>query len=80
VRRTTRAGPGFPPTALERAAREASEEILFEPLRDRRPRSNPRVVKRKMSGLALKRSRHRDWPQPTREPQKAVEVILSPAA
>ncbi len=55
----------------------AAEEILFEPLPDRRPRANPRVVKRKMSGYGVKRARHRHWPQPTRDPREAVEVSLA---
>lgn len=58
----------------------AAEEILFEPLRDRRPRSNPRVVKRKMSGFAVKRSHHRHWPQPTRAPHEAIEITTPRAA
>lgn len=57
----------------------AAEEILFEPLPARRLRSNPRVVKRKMSGFALKRSHNRRWPQPTRRPQEAV-AVQSPRA
>jgi hypothetical protein len=52
----------------------AAEEILFEPLSPRRLRANPRVVKRKMSGFGVKRSHHRDWPQPTRDPREAVQV------
>jgi hypothetical protein len=60
--------------------RIAAEEILFEPLPKRRPRSNPRVVKRKMSGFAVKRSHHRHWPQPTREPRDAITVRLPEAA
>jgi hypothetical protein len=52
----------------------ATEEILFEPLPPRRLRSNPRVVKRKMSGFGAKRSHHRDWPQPTRTPREAIAV------
>jgi len=60
--------------------RGAAEELLFEPLPDRRLRSNPRVVKRKMSGFALKRARHRDWPQPTRAPAEAIELKAPLAA
>jgi hypothetical protein len=58
----------------------AAEEILFELLPERRPRSNPRVVKRKMSGFAVKRSHHRHRPQPTREPRPAIKVRLPEAA
>lgn len=58
----------------------AADEILFAPLPDRRRRSNARVVKRKMSGFALKRSRHRAWPQPTRDPREAVQILPPVAA
>ena len=52
----------------------AAEEILFEPLPPRRLRTNPRVVKRKMSSFGVKRSEHRRWPQPSREPRETIEV------
>ena len=32
----------------------------------RRLRSSPRLIKRKMPKWHVKRTRHRDWPQPTR--------------
>jgi hypothetical protein len=41
----------------------------------RRNRSNPRVVKRKMSNFALKRAEHRCWPQPSRPFPEAVRLI-----
>jgi Insertion element 4 transposase N-terminal/Transposase DDE domain len=41
----------------------------------RRLRSNPRVVKRKMSKFHLKRAEHAHWPQPTRSFRDAVEII-----
>lgn len=40
----------------------------------RRLRSNPRVVKRKMSKFKLKRDEHRAWPQPTVSFRAAIEV------
>jgi hypothetical protein len=40
----------------------------------RRRRSNPRVVKRKMSNFGVKRSEHHLWPQPTRDPAEAVVI------
>ena len=58
----------------------ATEEILSEPLPPRRLRSNPRVVKRKMSGFGAKRSHHRDWPQPTRASRDAIEIKAPLAA
>lgn len=49
-------------------------EILEERLPDRRLRANPRVVKRKMSNFARKRSHHRSWPQPTKASDKAIRI------
>lgn len=46
----------------------------------RRLRANPRVVKRKMSNYAVKRSEHRDWPQPTRAPTEVVRILCPEAA
>jgi hypothetical protein len=42
---------------------------------ERRPRSNPRVVKRKMSNFGLKRPEHQHWPQPTLSFRQSVAVI-----
>jgi hypothetical protein len=44
-------------------------------LPERRPRSNPRVVKRKMSNFRLKRPEHQHWPQPTRPFRQSMAVI-----
>lgn len=44
-------------------------------LPNRRPRSNPRVVKRKMSKWRLKRPEHHNWPKPTRPFCEAVAFI-----
>ncbi len=41
----------------------------------RRPRTNPRVVKRKMSKFPLKRPEHAHWPQPTRLFRDSVKLI-----
>jgi hypothetical protein len=49
-------------------------EIVARLLPVRRRRSNPRVVKRKMSNFALKRAAHRQWPQPTRDPVEAIRI------
>ena len=40
----------------------------------RRLRSNPRVVKRKMSNFKLKRAEHLAWPQPAHSFHEAIEV------
>jgi hypothetical protein len=50
-------------------------DIVDRLLPERRLRSNPRVVKRKMSNFRLKRAEHRSWPQPTLPFRQAVAVI-----
>src|ERR1035437_6824036 len=40
----------------------------------RRPRANPRVVKRQYTKWHVKRSRPHDWPQPSRLPEQAVVI------
>jgi len=50
-------------------------DIATGRLPERRLRSNPRVVKRKMSNFHLKRPEHRHWPQPTRPFRQAVALI-----
>lgn len=59
---------------MARALLDGIREILARLLPQRRLRSNPRVVKRKMSNYKLKRTQHRDWPQPTRDPAEAVRI------
>lgn len=44
-------------------------------LPERRLRSNPRVVKRKMSNFKLKRRKHEHWPQPTKPFADVVALI-----
>jgi hypothetical protein len=50
------------------------QDIARKRLPQRRPRSNPRVVKRKMSNFKLKRAPHRAWPPPSRSFRQAIEV------
>lgn len=50
-------------------------DIAAGRLPERRLRSNPRVVKRKMSKFHLKRPEHHHWPQPTMPFRQAVELI-----
>jgi len=52
-------------------------DIAAERLPARRQRSNPRVVKRKMSKFHLKRSEHRDWPQSAQPFRQAVLILGS---
>jgi Insertion element 4 transposase N-terminal/Transposase DDE domain len=56
----------------ERLLREISREQL--PIRENR--SNPRVVKRKMSNFRLKRDGHRHWPQPSKSFAEAVVIVI----
>ncbi len=51
------------------------QDIARKRLSPRRLRSNPRVVKRKMSNFKLKRAEHQGWPQPTVPSfREAIEV------
>ena len=43
----------------------------------RRLRSNPRVVKRKMSNYPVKRPEHRNPPKPTRPPNATTTVLAA---
>jgi hypothetical protein len=49
---------------VDAAHDQTRDELLFELLRPRRQRSNPRVVKRKMSNYAVKRAEHHRLPRP----------------
>lgn len=49
---------------MARALTTALHEISERPLPPRRLRSNPRVIKRKMSNWKLKRTEHRRPPRP----------------
>jgi hypothetical protein len=51
------------------------QDIADGRLPPRRLRSNPRVVKRKMSKFRLKRPEHSHWPQPTYPFRQAVALI-----
>ncbi len=50
------------------------QDIADGRLPPRRLRSNPRVVKRKMSKFRLKRSKHCHWPQPSKPFRQAVTL------
>jgi len=73
VRRTVTEQAAFPPDRLATALVRGIREIL-QRLAKRRLRSNPRVVKRKMSNYKAKRSSHRAWPRPTKPPDEAITV------
>lgn len=51
------------------------EEILLLRLPPRTNRINPRVVKRKMSNFDVKRTKHRDWPQPTKSFAEGIVLL-----
>jgi Transposase DDE domain/Insertion element 4 transposase N-terminal len=51
------------------------EDVAATPLPPRANRSNPRVVKRKMSKFKVKNPSHRDWPQPTKSFREAVVLL-----
>lgn len=50
-------------------------DIAHFQLPERENRSNPRVVKRKMSNFRLKRPEHLNWPQPIKEFRDAVVLL-----
>jgi hypothetical protein len=60
------------PLLYERLLRDIARNILPP----RTNRSNPRVVKRKMSNFDKKRDKHRSWPQPTKLFSEAVVVLI----
>jgi hypothetical protein len=67
VRRQATAQAALSPSWLARALTRALAEIQRHRL-TRRPRSNPRVIKRKMSNWKLKRAQHRGPRQPSQRP------------
>jgi len=60
------------PQLYQRLLHDIADHLLPEP----RPRSNPRVVKRKMSKFRVKRTKHQNWPQPTRPFRQAVALAI----
>jgi hypothetical protein len=78
VRVLQQALPEFQMTAPEQLPalyQRLLRDIARKRLPPRRLRSNPRVVKRKMSNFKLKRAEHQLWPQPTvRSFRQAIEV------
>jgi hypothetical protein len=63
------------PEQLPRLYRRLLHDLVDELLPPRRARTNPRVVKRKMSNFGLKRPEYYHWPQPSTPFQQAVGVI-----
>ena len=63
------------PRQLSLLFKRLLQDIANEKLQPRRNRSNPRVVKQKMSNFLLKRDQHRNWPQPTTTFREAVQLV-----
>ena len=78
ARRSVRAGIGTSAHAISEALCAAVAEIGRELLPERALRAAARVVKRKMSKFGVKRTAHRNWPQPTKPAREAVRVLAAP--
>jgi hypothetical protein len=63
------------PEQLPRLYQRLLNDIARHRLPERDNRSNPQVVKRKMSKFKLKRSEHLRWPQPSKPFQEAVVIL-----
>jgi hypothetical protein len=63
------------PEQLPRLYKRLLDDIARYRLPERENRSNPRVVKRKMSKFDLKRPEHFHWPQPSKSFQEAVVIL-----
>jgi hypothetical protein len=63
------------PEQLPRLFQRLLNDIARHRLPERDNRSNPRVVKRKMSKFKLKRDTHSHWPQPSKLFQEAIVVL-----
>ncbi|MEU1180851.1 transposase [Streptomyces sp. NPDC005820] len=75
ARRSVTVTPGsLSPELLVRALVLLQHDLLERLLPHRRLRSQPRVVKRKMSNYWLKRAEHHTWPQPTHTGTRAVRI------
>ncbi len=59
------------------AHEQALAEILAERLGPRRLRTNPRVIKRKMSNWGVKRPEHHDPPKPSKPPSDAITILAA---
>lgn len=64
------------PAEHPRLYRQLLVDIAAVRLSERRDRSNPRVVKRKMSNFKVKGPQHRPWPQPTKPFRAAIALLV----
>ncbi len=69
--------PGFPPQLLAETRSRATCQILEQVLPKRRLRSNPRVVRKRMSPYPTKYPNHSNWPQPSREAKDLIYIIAA---
>jgi hypothetical protein len=80
IRVLQKAVPEFQMTAPEQLPalyQRLLQDMARKRLPKRRLRSNPRVVKRKMSNFKLKRAQHLAWPQPThRSFRETIEINM----
>ena len=67
----------FPPLTINSAHEYAITEILAERLPSRRLRTNPRVIKRKMSNWPVKRPEHRNPAKPTKRAEDAISILIA---
>lgn len=67
----------FPPLTIATAHEQAIAEIIADTLGPRRLRSNPRVIKRKMSNWPVKRAEHHNPPKPTQAPGDAITILAA---
>lgn len=64
------------PTDYPRLYRQLLADVAAAPLPARANRSNPRVVKRKMSNFRVKNPSHRRWLQPSKPFREAVTLLI----
>jgi hypothetical protein len=62
--------------AYRRLTRQLRQAIAAQRLPRRAERSNPRVVKQKMSNFRVKTAAHRRWPQPTKPFAAAIVLLI----
>ena len=63
------------PRGIRQWWRDLLEEVAEETLPPRRDRTNPRVIKRKMSNWKKKRAEHRNYPQPRKKFRDSIVLL-----
>ena len=64
------------PRAYRRLAQLLRRSVAAQRLPRRAERSNPRVVKQKMSNFRVKTAEHQRWPQPTKPFAEAIVLLI----